>query len=107
MNVVENFVHQPLHTGEWIVLIILVSIVGKSIVSLVETVASYVRKTRLDDMEATLKMEMIERGMSAEEIKTVLAAKTESALPESWEKWIDAMSAHKRAWGCKHVKKPA
>ncbi len=33
------------------------------------------RKMQRDDMEATLKMEMIERGMSAEEIERVLAAR--------------------------------
>jgi hypothetical protein len=34
-------------------------------------------------MEATLKMEMIERGMSADEIERVLAAKISSAR-KSW-----------------------
>jgi hypothetical protein len=33
------------------------------------------RKLQRDDMEATLKMEMIQRGMSAEEIERVLAAR--------------------------------
>jgi hypothetical protein len=33
------------------------------------------RKMQRDDMEATLKMEMIERGMSADEIERVLAAR--------------------------------
>ncbi len=33
------------------------------------------RKMQRDDMEATLKMEMIERGMPAEEIERVLAAR--------------------------------
>lgn len=33
------------------------------------------RKMQRDDMEATLKMEMIERGMSAEDIERVLAAR--------------------------------
>lgn len=33
------------------------------------------RKMQRDDMEATLKMEMIQRGMSAEEIERVLAAR--------------------------------
>lgn len=38
-------------------------------------VSSYRRKMQRDDMEATLKMEMIERGMSAEDIERVLAAR--------------------------------
>jgi len=33
------------------------------------------RKMQRDDMEATLKMEMIERGMTAEDIERVLAAR--------------------------------
>jgi xanthine/uracil permease len=33
------------------------------------------RKMQRDDMEATLKMEMIERGMSAEDIERVLSAR--------------------------------
>lgn len=33
------------------------------------------RKMQRDDMEATLKMEMIQRGMSAEDIERVLAAR--------------------------------
>jgi len=36
---------------------------------------SHHRKLQRDDMEATLKMEMIQRGMSAEEIERVLAAR--------------------------------
>jgi len=38
-------------------------------------VSSYRRKMVRDDMEATLKMEMIERGMSADDIERVLAAR--------------------------------
>lgn len=34
------------------------------------------RKMQRDDMDATLKMEMIQRGMAAEEIERVLAART-------------------------------
>jgi hypothetical protein len=36
---------------------------------------SHYRRSQRDDMEATLKMEMIQRGMSAEEIERVLAAR--------------------------------
>ncbi len=38
-------------------------------------VAHNSRRSKLDDMEATLKMEMIQRGMSAAEIKQVLEAR--------------------------------
>ena len=36
---------------------------------------NHYRKLQRDDMEATLKMEMIQRGMPAEEIERVLAAR--------------------------------
>jgi hypothetical protein len=46
-----------------------------AIVAVTLIVSSYRRKMQRDDMEATLKMEMIERGMSAEDIERVLAAR--------------------------------
>lgn len=45
------------------------------IIALVAILTGYHRKMIRDDMEATLKMEMIERGMSADEIERVLAAR--------------------------------
>jgi hypothetical protein len=48
-----------------------------SILAAVMTIVltGHYRKLQRDDMEATLKMEMIQRGMSAEEIERVLAAR--------------------------------
>ena len=46
-----------------------------SVIGLALIVAITKRKMQRDDMEATLKMEMIERGMSAEDIERVLAAR--------------------------------
>jgi hypothetical protein len=48
-----------------------------SILAVVMTVVltGHYRKLQRDDMEATLKMEMVQRGMSAEEIERVLAAR--------------------------------
>ena len=40
------------------------------------TVTSYLQQTRQAELEASLKHAMLERGMSAEEIVTVLAAST-------------------------------
>jgi hypothetical protein len=45
------------------------------IVVMTAILTGHYRKLQRDDMEATLKMEMIQRGMSAEEIERVLAAR--------------------------------
>lgn len=57
------------------ILLGLVAIVGGITVAITKVVAAHYRRTQLDEMEATLKMEMIQRGMSAGEIKQVLEAK--------------------------------
>ena len=43
------------------------------------TVTSYLHKTRQAELDAQLKHEMLERGMSAEEVKTVLEASSAGA----------------------------
>lgn len=48
-------------------------------VAITALVTGHFRKTQRDDMEATLKMEMIQRGMSPAEIERVLLAKGESS----------------------------
>ena len=53
-----------------------VAIVGGISVAITKVISAHYRKTQLDEIEATLKMEMIQRGMSAGEIKQVLEAKT-------------------------------
>ncbi len=60
-----------------------VAIIGGISVAITKVVSSHYRKTQLDEMEATLKMEMIQRGMSAGEIKQVLEAKMGSYRPPS------------------------
>ncbi len=42
------------------------------------TVTSYLRKTRQAELDAALKQEMLQRGMSAEEIVQVINARTDS-----------------------------
>lgn len=44
-------------------------------IGLTEYVLHYLRNSRRDAMEATLKLEMIQRGMSADEIERVLSAR--------------------------------
>jgi len=60
-----------------------VAILGGITVAITKVVAAHYRRTQLDEMEATLKMEMISRGMSAAEIKEVLEAKMGSSRPSS------------------------
>jgi hypothetical protein len=43
------------------------------------TITSYLHKTRQAELDAQLKHEMLERGMSADEIKTVLEASSAGA----------------------------
>ncbi|MBI3838781.1 MAG: hypothetical protein HY288_12720 [Planctomycetia bacterium] len=74
----------------------LVAIVGCIIVTVAIVVAVYKRKTQLDDMEATIKMEMIERGMSAEEIERVLQAKMGSPPAKSLASLFDAIAAARK-----------
>jgi hypothetical protein len=57
------------------VLGICLPILALTIVGVTLIVSINNRKMQRDDMEATLKMEMIERGMSAEDIERVLAAR--------------------------------
>jgi hypothetical protein len=49
-------------------------IVGGITVAITKVVAAHFRRTRLDDMEVRLKMEMIHRDMSADEIAQILEA---------------------------------
>ena len=52
-----------------------IAVIGGMTVGFAKVIATYYRRTQLDEMEATLKMEMIHRGMSADDIKQVLEAK--------------------------------
>jgi hypothetical protein len=70
----------------------LVAVVGGIVVAIVKVVEEHYRKTQLNEMEATLKIEMIQRGMSAEEIKTVLESKMGSSKPMSLHERLGAWS---------------
>ena len=52
-----------------------IAIVGGITVAVAKVVSGHYRRTQLDEMEATLKMEMVQRGMAADEIAKVLGAK--------------------------------
>jgi hypothetical protein len=51
------------------------AILGGISVAITLVMSHHYRRKQLDDMEATLKMEMIQRGMSADEITKVLGAR--------------------------------
>src|SRR5262245_60075802 len=67
-----------------------VAILGGITVAVTKVVSGHYRRTQLDDMEATLKMEMIQRGMSAAEIKQVLEANMRG--PTSWADAFKALT---------------
>jgi hypothetical protein len=58
----------------------LTAIIGTVLVIIVVVMVIVRRKTLRDEMEATIKIEMIERGMSADDIERVLKARM--AAPE-------------------------
>jgi hypothetical protein len=57
------------------VFFVAIPILSILVVLMTVILTNHYRKLQRDDMEATLKMEMIQRGMSAEEIEQVLAAR--------------------------------
>jgi hypothetical protein len=59
--------------------IVAIPITAGLIVAVTAIVTHHYRKLQKDDMEATLKMEMIQRGMSADDIERVLSAHIGSA----------------------------
>jgi hypothetical protein len=54
------------------------------------TLTSYFQKTRLAELDASLKHTMLDRGMSAEEIKTVLEAASTNGLRKKDAKRVAA-----------------
>ncbi len=58
-----------------------IAIVGGIAVAIAKVVSTHYRKSQLDEMEATLKMEMIQRGMAADDIAKVLGAKMAGSKP--------------------------
>jgi hypothetical protein len=67
-----------------------VPIVGAIVIAMTAIIANTYRKMQREDMNATLKMEMIQRGMSADEIERILRARP-SAPPRharrDWQWW--------------------
>jgi hypothetical protein len=53
-------------------------------VAITHVVSSNRRRMQQDEMDATLKMEMVQRGMAAEEIATVLKTRSGSSRMANW-----------------------
>jgi hypothetical protein len=68
----NNFMSRPFSPDEVIGLLMMACGTAVAIIALI---TAHKRRAQRDDMEATLKIEMIERGMSADEVERVLAAK--------------------------------
>src|ERR1700752_3621209 len=75
----EGYLHQPLRSDEWGFLILLAAIAGGVLIGIVAMLANSYRKLRADELDATLKMEMIQRGMSGSEIRQVIESRTTSS----------------------------
>ena len=84
----------PLRAEELFAIFLLACVTSGAVVKVVKAVLSHQRQTVLDDMEATLKMEMIERGMSADDIAKVLNVKTKSFPAEALERLSQAACSH-------------
>ena len=74
-----------------VLILIVIPIVGGVLITITAILTDAYRKIQRDDMTATLKMEMIQRGMSPEDIERVLAARM-SAPPSrkarrDWQWW--------------------
>ena len=67
--------------GSMLAMALLASIVGGVIIAIIAIITEQRRKMQRDDMEGTLKMEMIERGYKADEIERILAARFSSRFP--------------------------
>jgi hypothetical protein len=73
-----DFLNQ-LHGDDLTGVIILCVLAGTTlIIGVTVTIATYLYKLRRDEINAQLKHDMLNRGMSADEIKTVLEAGTKS-----------------------------
>jgi hypothetical protein len=60
---------------EEVLLVVAIPLVGGILIALTSILTGHYRKLVRDDMAATLKMEMIQRGMSGDEIERVLEAR--------------------------------
>ncbi len=99
-----ELVHHPLRSEELFAAFLLVCVVGGVVVKVTKSVLAHQRRTQLDDMEATLKMEMIQRGMSAEEIVKVLQAKTAAPDADALRELAASIGREGSRWVRRHAR---
>ena len=83
-NLVNHIFGAPWDITQFIGVIVLFSVVGGLAIGAIAVVTSYFRDRARDEMDANLKMEMLERGMSAEDIVKVLKAGSVSYDAPPW-----------------------
>jgi hypothetical protein len=81
-----------------VLIVIAIPLVGGILIAITAILAGNYRKIQRDDMTATLKVEMIQRGMSPEDIERVLAARM-SAPPcrtarRDWQWWPEEQKSN-------------
>jgi hypothetical protein len=83
--------------GEFIGLVAIVSgVLAGIIIPSVLIVTLYLRNSRRDSMEYDLKREMLDRGMSADDIERVIRVGVTEMEQSPWTHWSKAASN----WGC-------
>jgi len=65
----------------FVMTLIMLPVMGGIVIAIIAIITDQRRKMQRDDMEATLKMEMIERNYKAEDIERILAARFGSRFP--------------------------
>jgi hypothetical protein len=85
-------VWEILRDNPWLVVVVMAMLIPIAGI-IFGTVTDYLKKTRLAELDASLKQEMLQRGMSAEEIKMVLEA---SSTPEGRKASCRDKSAYSR-----------
>src|SRR4029079_6845030 len=85
----------------------LVAIVGAIILSVTIVIAVYKRRTLLDEMEATIKIEMVQRGMSAEDVERVLQAKMGVSRAKSLANLFETISSSRKSKASTQQTRPA
>ncbi len=81
-----------------VLVVISIPLVGGILIAITAILAGTYRKMQRDDMTAILKMEMIQRGMSPEDIERVLAARMSPPpgreLRRDWKWWPEEQKSH-------------
>jgi spore maturation protein SpmB len=85
----------------------LVGIIGAIILAVAIVIAVYKRRTLLDEMEATIKIEMVQRGLSAEDVERVLQAKMGVSGAKSLANLFETISSSRKSNVSTQQAKPA